>query len=145
MRCQNGVVSFLLSISLGSALVSGCQSAAHPADKPTMSAGEGGIAGKLVGTDQEPFDLSQAGDRKGKDLKIELISPASGVAAVVYPSDSDAKFAISHLHPGTYELQVYTLVPGKRTIAGSLPVTVNPGQITSVTLPLQTKSQESGS
>lgn len=102
-----------------------------------MSAGEGGISGKLVDADQQPFDLTLAGEGGAKELRIELVSPTGGAVAATHPRRDKPEFAFSHIMPGTYELSVYRMVQGKRSIAGSKPVTVDPGQVTPATLQLQ--------
>jgi hypothetical protein len=124
----------VLGLILG--VATGC---AHDgaADKPAMNAGEGGIAGKLVDAEQRPFDLMQAGEGGAKELRIELVSPTGGAVDATHPRKSTPDFVFNHVTPGTYELSVYRMVQGKRSIAGSKPVTVDPGQITSVTLQLQ--------
>jgi hypothetical protein len=114
----------------------GC-SANHPPDpKPEFDPGEGAISGKLVDSYSDPFDVSQAGDAGAKALQIELMSPSRGIAAATFPDKDKSTFVFSHIKPGRYELEVYSIVAGKRTIAGSLQVTVNPEQVTQASLPL---------
>ncbi len=112
------------------ALLSGCH-AAHDVLHPQFAPGEGAITGQLVVGDKDAFDLSQAGDEGAKAMKIELHS-VSGVSRTTYPEKSKSRFSFEHVPPGSYEISVYTVVPGKRTIAGSTPVTVDPGKVTPV-------------
>jgi hypothetical protein len=114
----------------------GCGSNHPPAPKPEFDPGEGAISGKLVDSDDEPFDVSLAGDSGAKGIEIELLSPSRGIAAATFPDKEKATFILSHIKPGRYELSVYSVVTGKRTIAGSAQVTVNPEQVTPATLPL---------
>lgn len=137
----------LLSIAVfGLIALTGCSHAA-PAE-PKTGPESGAISGKLVGADQAPFDLSLAGPGAGSDLRIDLISPSSGVVASAYPTARHSElawhseFVFSNIKPGSYELSVYRNIPGKRTIAGSQPVTVDPGQVTPVTLVLQVTPAE---
>ena len=102
-----------------------------------MSPGNGAIAGKLVGADGGTFDLSLAGEGGSQSVKIELTSPSTGVVAATHPHEKSGEFVFSDVKPGTYELAVYRVVPGTRTIAGSQPVTVDPNQITPATVTLQ--------
>lgn len=130
----------LLSLFLLTAFC-GCSANRNNAAKPTMGPGEGAISGQLVGPYQDPFDLKQAGDDAPASLRIDLVSPATGISAAAYPR-ADDRFVFSDVKPGQYELHVYWVVPGKRTIAGSLPVTVNPDEVTPVKMPLTVTSQE---
>jgi hypothetical protein len=140
---------FLLStlVALSCWITIGC--ASHkPADeepKPAMSAGEGAISGTLVNADGDPFDLSLAANGgAAQPLEIKLINPDRAVVATTSPkSTKKAKsaFLFNHVKPGTYELSVYRLVLGKRTIAGSEPVTVDPGQVTPAKLTVQVKNE----
>ena len=117
----------------------GCSHVSEPKAGPDT----GTISGKLVTTDQAPFDLSLAGPGAGRDLKIDLVDQSSGVVASTYPKAQHSElpwrseFVFSNIKPGTYELTAYANVPGKRSIAGSQPVTVNPGEVTPITLVLQ--------
>lgn len=103
--------------------VSGCGGRADPT--PKFAPGEGAISGTLVTTDGRAYELSPS-----DTMEIELLSPASGVAATARPFGKESRFVFSHVPPGRYELSVYQVVIGKRTIAGSLPVVVNPAQVT---------------
>ena len=126
-----------LFVSLGLFfLLCGC-GAAHPteAPKPPMGAGEGAIEGRLCNADGLPFDLKLA--TPAGSLQIHLINPDRAVVATVSPQPDKPRFIFDHVKPGTYELSVYLDVRGKRTIAGSEPVTVDAGQITPATLTLQ--------
>lgn len=123
------------------ALLCGCthQKTAEPA----MQKGNGAIKGRLVNNQGEPFDLSLAGDSGAKALKIELISSLSGVIASTTPiAQSKSEFVFDNVPPGRYELSVYTVVPDKRTIAGSQTVTVDPDQTASATVVLQVTEQK---
>ena len=112
---------------LAAIALSGC-SHDTPADlKPKFDAGEGAISGEIIGTDKDPFDLELAGGKK--QLKIELLSPVSGVAATTYPVDKKAHFVFNHVPPGRYEITAFATVSGKRSVAGNLTVTVDPGQV----------------
>ncbi|HEY2588740.1 MAG TPA: hypothetical protein VGI81_23560 [Tepidisphaeraceae bacterium] len=109
-----------------------------------MSAGEGAIAGTLMDADGDPFDLSLAGDNGAPPLEIKLINPDRAVVATTSPrSTKKAKstFLFNHVKPGTYEMSVYRIVLGKRTIAGSEPVTVDAGQVTPAKLTVQVKNE----
>jgi hypothetical protein len=138
---------FLLSslIAFSCWITAGC--AAHkPAEepKPVMSAGEGAIAGTLLNADGDPFDLSLAGDGGAPPLEIKLINPDRAVVATASPRSSKkagSTFLFNHVKPGAYELSVYRTVLGKRTIAGSEPVTVDAGQATPVKLTMQVKNE----
>jgi hypothetical protein len=112
------------------ALLTGCH-AAHDVMHPAFAPGEGAITGQLVDGEKDPFKLSLAGDDGAKAMKIELHS-VSGVSRTTYPEKDKSRFSFEHVPPGSYEISVYTVVPGKRTIAGSTPVTVDPGKITPV-------------
>ena len=126
----------LALLPLAMLFVIGCGSS-HPAPpKPEFDAGEGAISGKLVDSNQDPFDVSQAGDGGAKAIEIELLSPVRGIAAATFPDKEKSTFVFSHIKPGRYELSVYSVVQGKRTIAGSAQVTVDPQQVTEATLPL---------
>jgi hypothetical protein len=114
---------------------SGCGSGHQPEDKPKFDTGEGAISGKLTDPLDNPFDLSQAGEGGAKTLQIELFSPARG-AETTTPRKDKPTFVFSHVKPGRYEISIYAVVTGKRTIAGSTQATVNPGQVTPVSLPL---------
>lgn len=122
----------------------GCSHASEPKAGP----GTGTISGKLVGTDQAPFDLSLAGPGAGRDLRIDLVDQSSGVVASTYPKVQHSEltwrseFVFSDVKPGSYELTAYANVPGKRSVAGSQPVTVNPGEVTPITLVLQVTPAE---
>ena len=98
--------------------------------KPEFTGNEGGISGQLLNSDKDPFDLSLAGDDGAKALKIKLESPPAGVASVTFPQKEKSYFVFSHVPPGRYEISVYAVVTGKRTIAGSTPVVVDPGKVT---------------
>jgi hypothetical protein len=113
------------------ALLSGC----HAAHDPQFTPGEGAVTGQLLNSEKAPFNLTLAGDDGAKALRIELHS-ASGTTAVTYPRKEKSRFTFNHVPPGQYELSVYTAVPGKRTIAGSTPVTVDPGKVTPVNVTL---------
>lgn len=102
-----------------------------------MQRGNGAIKGALVNATNEPFDLALAGDRGGKALTIELISSGKGVVARTTAEKQKPEFVFNNVPPGSYELSIYTVVPGKRTIAGSQTVTVDPDQTVSTTLVLQ--------
>ena len=116
-------------------LLAGCGSSNRTNDlTPRFDAGEGAIAGKLVGADAAPFDVSLAGGVRA--LRIELLSTGDGIAAATFPKEKPPEFVFSHIKPGRYEISVYAIVPGKRTIAGSTPVVVNAQQVTPVTLTL---------
>lgn len=123
------------------ALLCGCTQ--QKSTEPTMQKGNGAIKGRLVNNQGDPFDLSLAGDSGSKALKIELISSLSGVVATTTPlTRSKSEFVFDNLPPGRYELSVYTVVPDKRTIAGSQTVTVDPNQTASATLTLQVTEQK---
>jgi hypothetical protein len=117
-------------------LLVGCSSNHPPEPKPEFDSGEGAISGKLVDSYNDRFDVSQAGDAGAKGLQIELMSPSRGIAAATFPDKDKSTFVFSHIKPGRYELEVYSVVTGKRTIAGSLQITVNPEQVTPASLPL---------
>lgn len=106
---------------------------------PAFSDTEGAISGKLVNGDGNPFDMALGRDSTDrKSLRIDLISPDHAVVSSATTSASgQPQFKFEHVKPGTYELSVYRVVPGERTIAGSEPVTVDASQITPVTLTLQ--------
>jgi hypothetical protein len=127
----------MLGAAVWAVALAGCAHPKPPEDKPTMSPGNGAIAGKLVGSEGAAFDLSLAGEGGAEALKIELTSPSTGVVAATYPHEKSGDFIFSDVKPGTYELAVYRVVPGTRTIAGSQPVTVDPNQITPATVTLQ--------
>lgn len=116
----------------------GCSHASAPRTGPET----GAISGKLVGTEQAPFDLSLAGPDAGHNLRIDLVDQSSGVVASTNPTTGRPEFIFSNVKPGSYELTVYANVPGKRSIAGSQPVTVNPGEVTTITLVLQVTPAE---
>jgi hypothetical protein len=126
----------------------GCSSGGRPPEqKPEFNPGEGAIAGKLVDSNDDPFDVSLAGEEGVKALEIELLSPSRGIAAATFPRKEKSTFVLSHVKPGRYELSVYTVVTGKRTIAGSSQVTVDREKVTSATLrltvtPLKSEGQE---
>jgi hypothetical protein len=129
-RCFIGPAFLLAAFAL-----TGCGSDSPPEDrKPEFSTGEGAISGDVIGADHEPFDLELAGGQKA--MKIELLSPEQGVAAVTYPVDKKAHFAFSHIPPGRYELTVFITITGKRSIAGNMPVVVDAEKITPATLML---------
>ncbi|HEY8748170.1 MAG TPA: hypothetical protein VIM11_09365 [Tepidisphaeraceae bacterium] len=116
---------------LALALSAGCHSSGEPtARTPEFSLGEGAISGQLLNADKDPFDVSLGGDDGAKAIKIELLSPSAGVAAVTYPQKDKAKFTFSHVPPGRYEISVFAVVASKRTIAGSTQITVDPGKVT---------------
>ena len=102
---------------------------------PQFSSNEGAITGQLLNSDKDPFDLSLAGDEGGKSLKIELHN-TTGMTAVTFPRKDKSRFTFNHLPPGQYELSVYAVVPGKRSIAGSTPATVDVGRVTPVNITL---------
>ena len=117
------------------ALLVGCH-APHDVLHPAFATGEGAITGQLVDSEKEPFDLALAGDEGAKALKIELRS-VSGVSKSTYPQKKEkSRFSFSHVPPGSYEISVYSVVAGKHTIAGSTPVTVDPGKVTPITITL---------
>src|SRR5690349_15469810 len=128
------VVLLSTLVALSCSLSTGCASH-RPADelaKPAMSPGEGAITGTLLDADGDPFDLSLAGDNGSPPLEIKLINPDRAVVATTSPrstKNDKSKFLFNHVKPGTYELSVYRIVLGKRTIAGSEPVTVDAGQV----------------
>jgi hypothetical protein len=122
------------------ALLCGCTH--QKSAQPTMQKGNGAIKGRLLNNQAEPFDLSLAGDTGAKALKIELISSLSGVFATTTPGPNKSEFVFDNVPPGRYELSVYTVVPDKRTIAGSQTVTVDPDQTASATLTLQVTEQK---
>jgi len=124
--------------------LSGCNlDARADRDKPKMGPGEGAISGSLLAEDKQSFDLSLARDGQGNgNLRIELISPAEGLSAVTFPQERRARFTFNNVKPGSYELSVYCVIPGKRTIAGSLPVTVNAAQATPVKVTLHVTPEE---
>lgn len=124
-------------------LAAGCAHSKPP--EPKMQPGTGAISGKLVGTNQDPFDLKLAGDGGARDLRIDLVSPSSGVVAAAYPQPDNPVFVFSNVKPGSYELSVYRNIPGKRTIAGSQAVTVDADQIAPVTLTLQVTESDASS
>jgi hypothetical protein len=111
--------------------VAGCHSS-HDSESriPDFGAGEGAISGQLLNADKEAFDLALAGDDGAKGVKIELLSPSAGVASVTFPQKEKSRFVFSHVTPGRYEISVYVIVTGKRTIAGSTPVVVDSGKVT---------------
>jgi hypothetical protein len=115
-------------------LLVGCGSNRPPEPKPQFDPGEGAITGKLVDAYDDPFDVSLAGE--AKSLEIELISPSRGIAAATFPDKDKSTFVLSHIKPGRYELSVYCVVAGKRTIAGSTQITVNPEQVTDAKVPI---------
>jgi hypothetical protein len=106
---------------------------------PAFSDTEGAISGKLVNGDGNPFDTGLGKDSTDRQsLRIDLISPDHAVvSSAATPPSGKPQFRFEHVKPGTYELSVYRVVPGQRTIAGSEPVTVDANQITPVTLTLQ--------
>ena len=120
---------FLIPVVALAVLV-GCHAKPDPLH-PEFHAGEGAITGQLVDREKEPFDLKLAGDDWAKALKIELRS-VSGVSKSTYPVKEKSRFSFAHVPPGSYEISVYTVVPGKRIIAGSSPVTVDPDKIVPV-------------
>jgi hypothetical protein len=127
--------TYAIAIVMLLGLVSGCGSSHRQEErKPEFGVGEGAIAGKLVGGDSTPFDVSLAGGARA--LRIELLSTGDGIAAATFPKEKPPEFVFSHVKPGRYEMTVYAIVPGKRTIAGSTPVVVNSQQVTPVTLTL---------
>ena len=128
-------MTVVTTLALGLLFV-GCASHRNEVQKPAMGPGEGAIEGQVVDAVGDPFDLTQAGEGGTKSLRIDLISPASGIVAAAYPKEKESRFVFSHIKPGGYEIAVYWIVPGKRTIAGSLPVSVNADQVTPVKLPL---------
>ena len=107
-----------------------------------MQKGNGAIKGTLVNASNDPFDLSLAGDAGATSLKIELISSSKGVVARTAPSKNKPQFVFDNVPPGSYELSIYTVVPGKRAIAGSQTVTVDPDQTASAMLVLQVSEQK---
>ena len=132
----------VLSLILAPLVFAGC---AHkpPVDLvPHFSPGEGAISGEIIGTDHDAFDLDLAGGAKA--LKIELLSPSQGVAATTYPLDKKGHFVFNHVPPGRYELTVFVVVTGKRSIAGNLPVSVDSDKIAPVTLMLTVAPTDSG-
>lgn len=116
-------------------LLTGCHSS-HDPSHPEFTQTEGAVAGQLLNSDKEPFDLTLAGDDGAKAIKIELHSPSTGLAAITYPQKEKSRFSFSHVPPGRYEISVYTVVLGKRTIAGSTPVTIDPAKITPANITL---------
>lgn len=106
---------------------------------PVVSETEGAISGKLVNADGDPFNMTLGRDSTNREsLQIDLISPDHAVvSSATTPSSGKPEFRFEHVKPGTYELSVYRVVPGLRTIAGSEPVTVDANQIMPVTLTLQ--------
>jgi len=129
-------VLIILATVTFAALFIGCASHRNDVQKPTMGAGDGAIDGQLVDAVGDPFDLTQAGEGGTKSLRIDLRSPENGNVAAAYPKTKESRFVFSNIKPGAYEISVYWVVPGKRTIAGSLPVSVNADQVTPVKLPL---------
>jgi len=122
----------------------GCGSNSRPEDrKPEFNPGEGAISGEIVGADHEPFDLELAGGQKA--LQIELLSPVQGVAASTYPIDKKAHFLFNHVPPGRYELTVFVTIPGKRSIAGNVPVTVDADKVMPAKLTLTVTPVDAGS
>ena len=115
----------------------GCASKKLPEPKPVMSLGEGAISGKLVTAAGDAFDLAAAKDAGKGSLEIQLISPDHAVVATTSPWVGKPQFLFNHVKPGAYELSIYRSILGKRTIAGSEPVTVDAGQVTPVTVTLQ--------
>jgi hypothetical protein len=102
-----------------------------------MGSGEGAISGKLVTGDGDAFNPALASASGTAALEIQLISPDRAVVATAATWMGKPQFVLDHVKPGSYELSVYRSVLGKRTIAGSEPVTVDAGQITPVTITLQ--------
>ena len=123
---------------VGLFLAASCANEQHP----KMQSGNGAISGKLIGENKDPFDLGLAGDQP-KALAVILSSPAQGTVAKSYPHGGKPEFAFDNVAPGEYELSVYALVPGKRSIAGSQPVTVNADQATPVTMTLHVTPADS--
>ena len=121
--------------------VTGCPPRTPSDEKPVMQAGTGAIEGKLVAADEAPFDLALAADDSSGPLRVELLSPARGVVATANTHRNKPEFSFSNVRPGTYELVVYRAIAGKRTIAGSQTVTVNPGETAPATLMLQVNEQ----
>ena len=117
----------------------GCSSGKPPEAKPQFNPGEGAISGKILDAYNDPFDVSLAGDGGAKAIQVELFN-ATGASETTHPQDEKATFIFNHLKPGRYELSVYTVVRGKRTLAGNAQATVDPGQITAVSLPLTVTS-----
>jgi hypothetical protein len=135
MSFTNRICGAVVLCSLAVFLQAGCGSNHSPEAKPKFDPGEGAISGKLTDPLDNPFDLSQAGDGGAKSIQIELFSPARG-AETTTPQKDKPNFVFSHIKPGRYEISVYAVVTGKRTIAGSAQATVNPGQVTPISLPL---------
>ena len=102
-----------------------------------MGSGEGAIAGKLVTAAGDAFNPALASESGPGAIDIQLISPDHAVVATAATWKGKPQFVFDHVKPGTYELAVYRSILGKRTIAGSEPVTVDAGQVTPVTVTLQ--------
>ena len=102
-----------------------------------MHAGRGAISGKLVDSDDQPFDWQRVGLSGPGALRIELLSTAHGVVATSHPQRDKAIFLFDDVPPGRYELAAYGAVPGERTIAGNQTILVNPDEIAHVKLQVQ--------
>lgn len=119
-------------------VLTGC---AHPPPQGTQrEPGTGVIVGKLKGIDKEPFDMRLA----DQPLQVKLLNSDRGVVASTAARPDRPDFRFENIKPGSYELTVYQMVPGKRTIAGDQQVTVDPDHTTDFTLTLHV-TEESGS
>ena len=125
---------FLRTLMLPALLgLSGCPPTGSTQYQPQFNPDEGAIDGDIIGADHQPFNLELAGGRK--EIKIELLSPARGIVST-YPLDNKAHFLFNHVPPGRYELTVFIVVTGKRTIAGNLSAVVDPAKVTPAKLML---------
>lgn len=116
-------------------LLTGCTH--HPRSVPVMHNGNGAISGRVLDSDDQPFDWEKVGLSGPSALRIELLSTYRGVIATAHLQRDKPIFLFDDVPPGRYELAAYGAVVGEKTIAGNQTVLVNPGEIAHVKLRVQ--------
>ena len=137
---RSSPIVLILLLSFG--LPIGCAHSAPEAPPPTFSATSGAIAGTLTNSSGEA--LSSADKTALAGVQIRLVSADAGLVATAEPGSGKTDFAFSDVRPGRYEISVYNTPNSKSTVAGSHPVTVDPNQITRVSITVQITSAEDG-
>ena len=115
----------------------GCAHHQAAGNTAKMAPGTGAITGEFIGPDGEPFDASLLDDGASRLLTVKLHDNAGAITETEAHADQQPAFVFNNVSPGAYELSVYKVVRGKRTIAGSAPVSIDAGQVSPVRLTLQ--------